>query len=973
LLLASATLAVLLAPAGGKTRQRTAAWQSVGAQRRLEPQIAAAEGTARPQALQTLRGLRVASESIALVRQRYVEPDKFRPRVMVEEALQAVAHLVPEMLVDAPRVGPLDDEPLELRLRMGEVSKQLHLDHTTDLLGVAWQLLTALRFVADHLPADVAAAKVEYAAVNGLLSTLDPYSRMLDPDQWRDMLTSTGGNFGGLGIVIVPADGALTVQQVLPDSPALRVGLQTGDRILQIDGDDTVGMTVDQAVERLRGEVGTTARLMVLRKGWGQPQSVDVIRAVIHLQSVEAKVLENGVAYARVKQFQRGTARELGEAMDRLLAEGAQRLLVLDLRDNPGGLLDEAIRVCDLFVREGPAVTTVSGGGTLRDVRNVTGNGRFADVPLAVLLSAHSASASEVVAGALKFSDRAVVLGEQSFGKGSVQVPFEIGDGALKLTVAKYLVPGDRSIHGTGITPDIGLQFVSATREQVSLYAGPRSARVVGRRLPSPAPPPAPAVTLRVLLPDASLTPRGDQAVTDTPADVMEREPRQRAAILLRRAGQTSAAGTLAAAKDDLVEMARADDAALVEHLRAQGMDWRRLEPETPAKSGKEPATSASLRVDIAGGKDGLQAHAGDILRMSVTLTNTGSNTLTRLHVLTRSDDPNLDGHEQLVGRLDAGQARTVHLAIRVSARHGDLLVPLRVVAVQDGAPLPSADTAMLTVRGRPQPRLAVRWSLDDRASTTPDGVLQDGEQAVLRLELRNDGAGLAQSVTVLGRVPPGGVLRLPEPRLRVGQLAPGATAVALLPVTALRPADRSKLAGKRAQDAAAQQPQLELVLTDELLAVERSEWPELPYVPSGTLPSSERSALLEAQAQWRTGAQITVGEQAVDQLPLPALAGACHLDLSGRVDFAEELPWRRFVTVSVAGIKRFYGQGHGQSVLRFAAPLRFQPGLTTITIAAQAGPRRSAERNVLVHCSDAPSAAARFEPSTIPATVPGR
>ena len=582
----------------------------------------------------------------------------------------------------------------------------------------------------------------------------------------------------------------------------------------------------------------------------------------------------------------------------------------------------------------------------------------------AVLLSAHSASASEVVAGALKFSGRAVVLGEQSFGKGSVQVPFEVGEGALKLTVAKYLVPGDRSIHGTGITPDIGLQFVSATREQVNLYSGPRSARVVGRRGPPAQQPPQPPLAMRVLLPDASVPAKGDQTVTETPADVMEREPRQRAALLLRRAGHVRAADTLAAAADDLRELAEADDVALVEHLRAQGVDWRKGPPLADAGRG--------LRVEIAGGAAGLQAQAGEVLRMSVTVTNAGAQPATRLHVLTRSDDPNLDAHEQLVGRLEPGQSRTVHLAIRISVRHADLQLPLQVALVQDGTLLGSTDGALLTVHARPLPELSVRWRLDDADAAHPDGVLQPNERAALRLEVRNDGPGLAQVGYVVARVPGRGLLRVTEPRVRLGTLAPGATAVARLPLTVLPLAD----APVGSRGVVAQRLPLELLLGDELLATERSEWLALPYVPEGTLPSSEREAFAAEAERWHAAPQIAVGVPAdaasaannrqaqpalaaahdaraeVLQLPLPPLQGSCAMTLQGSARFDDALPWRRFVTVSVAGVKRFYQAGHGQPLVRFAAPLRFQPGLTTITIAAQAGARAGAERAVLVHCA---------------------
>lgn len=901
------------------------------------------EGERRGQALRELGQLRVASRSLALLRQRYVDPDKFRPREMVEAALHAVAHLVPEMLVDTTATNA-KEEPLELQVRIGNAQLDFDLRQCADLFAVNWHLLRAARFVAARLPANVSAEKVQYTALNGVLSTLDPYSRLLDPDQWRDMQTNTGGNFGGLGIVILPVDGVLTVQSVLPDSPAAKAGMQPGDRITQIDGEDTVNMTVDAAVERLRGEVGTTAKLVLFRKGWEKPQPVQVVRAVIHLQSVESKVLDNGVGYAKVKNFQRGTAAELGEAIDDLLRAGAHRTLVLDLRDNPGGLLDEAIRVCDLFITAGPAVTTVT-GGQAKDVRLVTGNGRFGQMPLAVLVNGHSASASEVVAGALKYSGRAIVVGEQTFGKGSVQVPFEIEEAALKLTIAKYLVPGDLSIHGKGIAPDIGIAFVSATREQVSLFGGPKYSRATRRARAAleSQPPEPPKVQLKVLLPDASE--RGEPDA-ETPTEVMEREPRQRAAVILRRVGHPQAAKMLAAAAQDVAQMARDDDAQLVAHLKRQGIDWR----PGPA------AVAPKLRVEIVDGAQGLHAEAGEILRLAVTLTNQDTAPVHRLHVQTRCDDAAFDGHEQLVGRLDPGQSRTVPLSVRVGLRHGSLKVPLHVIAAQDGHLLSLQDTAILAVQGRPLPEFAFQLELDDapvspaKAAGPVDGVLQPGETARLRVRVRNDGAGLAQTTVVKLRSLSGQRVHLAEGRARVGPLAPGGSGEASI---VLRAVDlEPKLLGrKRAADW--EPARLELTVADESLGVDRVQVVQVPWArqPLQSAPAADaerlrglvRTAWDEAPRVQVAGGEVAAGLGQSDH---------CWYDLRAEVQFGDGTRGSRFVTASVGGTKQFYHDCSGHAKLRVQPRLRLDPGLNVLSLLAQAGTRRSGDRTVLVHCA---------------------
>ena len=941
---AVALLAALVALLSGRrlllaSREAQPAPLPATAAQEREPSLVAQhtpQSDVREGELAELRTGNLVSRAIDLIRHRYVDPARMQPREMLEEALQAVAHLVPEMLVDTPEAFA-DGQPKVLRLRIGEASWLFDAAAVTDPLRLCWTLVAALRVVADHLPPDVQPARVAYVAVNGMLATLDPYSHMLDPDQWRDMQTNTGGHFGGLGIVILTQEGVLVVQSVLAESPAQAAGILAGDEILQIDGEDTLNMSVDDAVDRLRGDVGTAARLTLRRRGWTQPQVVTVVRAVIHLQSVESRLLDNGVGYARIKNFQRGTADELREAVEALLESGSQQALVLDLRDNPGGLLDEAVKVCDLFMRAGPAVITVTGAQHARDERLVSGRARFGQLALAVLLNGHSASASEVVAGALKFSGRAIVVGEQSFGKASVQVPYEMDDAALKLTVAKYLVPGDVDLHGVGIHPDVGVQFITATHENVSLFAPPRQVRGNrrSRQAQAIAVQQAP-VQLRVLLPDPAQADPG----TETPAEMIERAPRQRAAQLLRRSGDVRAAETLRAARPDLAAMASEDDAGLVAHLRRQNIDWRR----------GDDVTDPALRVEIADVNQGVHVAAGEILRVSVTLTNLGRTPLARLQVLTRSDDPVLDGHEQLVGHLEPGQQRTVPLSVRVSARHGNVAVPMRVTAAQDGVLLPPHDETLVTVTERPQPEFAYRVHLDDAAGPLADGTLQPREAAKLVIDVQNRGRGVAQASEVRLRVLGPQRLHLAEGRVRLGPVQPGATAVARFALVGAEP--------KGAAGGTDRQPQqIEMTLADESLGVQRIEpievpWSRLPLLHTPLAATAPIAALVTtearaAQSEWQVAPEITLEQPSVAPVRDP-----CRLSVRGAAHFSTQSPVRRFVTASVGGVKQAYQAGYGQTDVPFRAELQLDSGLNAVTIQARAGAHRTAERQLLVHCT---------------------
>jgi carboxyl-terminal processing protease len=904
-----------------------------------------AETKARWTGLRALAAGRVTGRTLHLIALRYVDPQRIEPVAMLVDALQAVSHLVPEMLVDAPARDAVG-RAREMRVRVAEATMRIAAHEVDSLHRLDWALLAVLRFVARNLPPDVAPEGLPYAAVNGALKSLDPFSRMLDPDAWRDMLTVTGGNFGGLGIVIAAQEGRLTVQSVIAGSPAERAGLLAGDQILQIDGEDTLNIQVDAAVDRLRGAVGSHALLRIRRVGLAAPRDLSVVRAVIHLQSVESKVLDNGVAYARLKGFQRGTADELAHAVEQMQRAGAQGGLVIDLRDNPGGLLDEAVRVCDLFLPAGPAVTTVSGGQKRRDVRRVSGHGPWQRLPLAVLLSAHSASASEVVAGALQATKRALVIGEQSYGKGSVQVPFPIEGGALKLTVAKYLVPGDVSIHGIGITPDVGIQFVSATREQVSLFGASRFGRkktsaLFGRG--DQGPPQVPRVLLRVLLPDAWSRP---DAAAETPAEVMEREPRQRAAVLLRRAGDVQASTFAVNAAPELAEMQRRDDMALIAHLKRQGIDW------TPATRRQEP----TLRLAIAEGGGGLAATAGQVLRFSVTVSNDGPLPLHRVHVLTACDDATFDAHEQLVGHLDPGEARTVHLRVRVPSRHNDVRLPLRVEAALDGQLAGRSVTALLTVVGKPVPEFAVRVAIDDSSAAGPgDGVLQPGEAARLAVELHNRGAGAATALVASLRVPGRPRLHVQDGRVKLGPLAADGKALATFAIAG------SDVRSEPTVDAG-EPVRVEVTLEDELLAVSRTVPVDLAWSrwPLDRLPPVARAraqAALRATALWDAPPRIQLLDVAGEPTtgPVGPVSGTCALDLPGlalfHTSFHTSSGGRSFVTASVGGVKQSYHAGRGRAEVPFRARLRLDSGLNTVTIQAQAGQRQIAQRNLLVYC----------------------
>ncbi|MDP2247325.1 MAG: S41 family peptidase [Nitrosomonadales bacterium] len=312
-------------------------------------------------------------------------------------------------------------------------------------------------------------------AINGMLTGLDPHSSYLDADAFKDLQAGTQGEFGGLGIEVGMEDGFVKVVSPIEDTPAHRAGIQSGDLIIKLDETQVKGMTLNDAVKRMRGKPDTSIKLTVLRKGQAKPLEINITRAVIKTKSIKPKMVEPGYAFVRVTQFQEHTGEDLAKALKALSEENKGNLkgLVLDMRNNPGGLLNGAVGVSAAFLPKGALVVYTEGraedakmrltatpehyvrGGPKADyLRDLPAD--FKNVPMVVLVNGGSASASEIVAGALQDHKRAIVMGTQTFGKGSVQTILPMNNGsAIKLTTARYYTPEGRSIQAKGIVPDI--------------------------------------------------------------------------------------------------------------------------------------------------------------------------------------------------------------------------------------------------------------------------------------------------------------------------------------------------------------------------------------------------------------------------------------------------------------------------------------------------------------------------------------
>ena len=306
-------------------------------------------------------------------------------------------------------------------------------------------------------------------AIEGMLSGLDPHSAYLNEDDYRDLRVGTSGEFGGLGIEVGMENGFVKVISPIDDTPAQRAGVLAGDVIIRLDEKPVKGMTLDEAVKLMRGKPGTPLRLTIVREGQDKPIEITVVRDIIKTASIRHRMLEPGFAYVRVSQFQARTPEDMLTGIGALKrqAGGALKGLVLDLRNNPGGVLNAAVAISDAFLTAGTIVYTE---GRVRDSQlkfKAAPDDVLEGAPIVVLVNGGSASASEIVAGALQDHKRAVIMGQQTFGKGSVQTIVPVNERtAVKLTTARYFTPNGRSIQAEGIVPDIELDNVTLTRSE---------------------------------------------------------------------------------------------------------------------------------------------------------------------------------------------------------------------------------------------------------------------------------------------------------------------------------------------------------------------------------------------------------------------------------------------------------------------------------------------------------------------------
>ncbi len=798
------------------------AWAFSGNDR--APLTLSAEAVAAPRAddkdgkaSHELSSLRVLTKVIHYVKENYVDPKRVRPKEMLVASLEAVEKSVPDVMVEG------NAEQGRVHLNVNGKLKDFDIGHVDSLWKMSFTLKDIFDFVAHNMRPVEDSREVEYAAVNGMLQTLDPHSVLLRPELYREMKLTTKGEFGGLGFVIQMREGVLTVVKVLAKTPAFRAGVKKDDQILKIGEESTMNMELNEAVGKLRGAVDSKVSITTMRKGWEKSQQLTVTRAMITIESVQAKLLAANVGYVRLKNFQGNTTRDLQASLEELGEQAKKngnaaglKGLVLDLRGNPGGLLDQAIQVSDLFLSSGTIVSTVGLSDKLREEKRAHQDDEDDFFPIAVLVNAGSASASEIVAGALKNQNRAVIIGRQSFGKGSVQVLYDFPDeSALKLTIAKYLTPGDISIQEVGITPDIQLIPTRVTKERVDLFAprrtmgeadleshfaNPANGQAAKKRddvvlreksidtlkylkeekekpekvakvepkkdAKSPAPKGGKNVLTDSEVPPAHEEELDDQLDAESQDEVKEDFEVTFAREFLLAAPKLRRDEQLKAGKNYVAEKRQAEEKRIADAINTLGVDWSA--GETPKNLHLVSSLKPTPDKKIV---------AGESVPLELTVENKGAEPVKRLRAWIESDNGFLDRREFLFGQVKPGEKKTWTVNVKtpkdLASRRDGVTVKLQ----DDSGVVAESTAGELTIVELPRPQFAFTWSIvDDCAACNGDGLVQRGETIWLFVDVTNVGSGKALDSFSSVRNASDANIFIEKGRFKLGELAPGET-----------------------------------------------------------------------------------------------------------------------------------------------------------------------------------------------------
>ncbi len=727
---------------------------------------------------------KVVDRVILSVIERYYDRERIDPPEMFRRAMETLQKRIAEVTV------AYDKEQKTETVRVLEHQTAIDISDLTSPWDLSRYIRRVFQFLYQHVPREeYDLQSVEYAVANAILATLDPHSNALPPDIYENLRMDTTGEFGGLGIRITtdrrpPCRGKLTVVDVFDGTPAKRAGLRQGDHIMRIEGDSTINITTAEAADRLRGTPGSTVNIRV-RSQDGTVRSVDIRRETISIESVESKMLKGQVGYISLSAFQGNSAAEFKEALDEL-HEKKMKGLVFDLRSNPGGLLDIAIKIADFFLESGTIVATAGRNKDQQSVRNATAKGTQGRYPIVVLIDANSASAAEIIAGALRNHGRVVLVGQTTFGKGSVQMVRPMpGGGALKMTSAQYLTPGDISIQAVGVAPDVSFRQYAVEKKELDLGESRRSfseADLSGHldrpstrtRKDRPS-----RIYGTLFVPQAER--KADREKYERCFMEEDRTPfrgryeKEFARRLIASTEGTTAEELLVQARKLIEQDNTRQNQTMHRVLRRLGVNWskNRVAAATPKETGigadgketVDPRVTAQAKIlgPIVPGKK---------FKISVRVTNGTKEPIYRLQAVTESDNPSLDGFEFVFGKVDPGKRRTWSTVVELSPIAAPRIDPVTIRFKRESGPLPGSIEVDVEVPEQKKPRLAYQWQFEDLGNG--NGLVETGEELLMHVIIKNVGQGATQDAAAELSAKPG--LDVELGRFDLGKLRPGET-----------------------------------------------------------------------------------------------------------------------------------------------------------------------------------------------------
>jgi len=714
------------------------------------------------------QNLNITNIVMQYVNRYYVDKSLIDPKNMTVQALNRLERIVDEVLVDFPQ----GEEGADVEVQVGDKRESFDIGNIDNLNDAANVLDKIFTFVTPNLnSSNIEINDIEYAMLDEMLKTLDAHSGIITPQVYKEFMIETEGSFGGLGIVIGIRDGELTVISPIEGTPAYNIGIKPNDKIVQIESESTINMSLIEAVSKLRGPKGSQVGIYIDREGFAKPKQFKITRDTIKIESVETFDLDDGIRYVRIRDFQKNTL----DSITSNLNNGTERPkgIILDLRGNPGGLLDQAQRISDLFLSDGVIVTTKEGNSANHYHANnkdieYTGN-------VVVLVDAGSASASEIVAGALKNNQRAVIIGERTFGKGSVQQIFDLPDGsALKLTRAKYFTPGDISIQDIGVTPDIILHPTTISEESIIFNSNlePRLNRLNGKlKKEVKVEREKPLHTITYL---QNATPINDEE-EPTPEEALSKEEKREKiendfyVSLARDIILSSKVPTRKEALDqiqkDIGNISKKQDENIVQQWETLGVDW------SYGNASKNPS------VNVKTIPEAITTNAGQEVEITIEVENTGSEPLYRLSATTESENLVLSDKEFIYGKLNPGEKRSWTTKVEIPKwalkREDSVTLKFREA---NKSKLPDYDFNIY-INALPRPLYAFNYEIVDDgsfgSSGNGNGIAETEETVALVLRVTNIGNGPSEKTLVSLKNQSGDTIFLEKGRSELENLAP--------------------------------------------------------------------------------------------------------------------------------------------------------------------------------------------------------